>query len=51
MKIVDLSKTVEYKKTDPWFMRIKIKNKAHKKSLFIIKKFVGLPKKLMPEGF
>jgi kynurenine formamidase len=51
MKIVDLSKTIEYKKSDPWFMRIKIKHKPHKKSLFLIKKFVGLPKKLIPEGF
>ena len=34
MQIIDLSKTVEYKKSDPWFMRIKIKNKPHKKSFF-----------------
>lgn len=51
MQIIDLSKTVEYKKSDPWFMRIKIKNKSHKKSKFLINKFVGLPKKLFPSNF
>jgi len=51
MKIIDLSKTVEHKKSDPWFMRIKLKNKPHKKSKFLINKFVGLPKNLFPKGF
>ncbi len=32
MKIVDLSKNIEYRKSDPWFMKIKIKHKAHKQS-------------------
>ncbi len=42
MKIIDLSKTIEYKKEDPWFMRIKIKHKPHKKSKFLIRYFLGL---------
>lgn len=50
-KIVDLSKTIEYKKEDPWFMRIKIKNIPHAKSLFIIRFFLKLPKKLIPAKF
>lgn len=50
-RIVDLSKTVEYKKEDPWFMRIKIKNKPHQKALILIRYFLKLPKKLFPKGF
>ena len=51
MKIIDLSKTIEYKKTDPWFMRIKVKNKTHKESRFMIRRFLKLPKALFPERF
>ena len=51
MQIIDLSKTIEYKKEDPWFMRIKIKNKAHKKAGFLIRYFLRLPKRLFPKGF
>lgn len=51
MKIIDLSKTIEYNKKDPWFMRIKIKHKPHKKSYWLIRLFVGLPGKLFPSGF
>ena len=48
MKIIDLSKTIAYNKKDPWFMRIKIKHKRHKKSKFLIRFFVGLKKKFFP---
>ena len=51
MEIIDLSKTIEYKKSDPWFMRIKIKHKPHRKSLFLIKYFLRLPSRLMPSNF
>ena len=51
MKIIDLSKTIEYRKSDPWFMRIKVKNKSHKQSRFLINRFLKLPKKLFPERF
>lgn len=51
MKIIDLSKTVQYNKKDPWFMRIKLKNYPHKKSLFIIRFFLKLPKRLFPKNF
>ncbi len=51
MKIVDLSKTIRYDKKDPWFMRIKIKHKPHRKSLFLIRWFLGLKKKNMPTGW
>lgn len=49
--IIDLSKTIEYKKEDPWFMRIKVINKTHKKSGNIIKMFLKLPKRLFPSGW
>ena len=51
MKIIDLSKTIEYQKSDPWFMRIKVMNKSHKQSRFLINRFLKLPKKLFPERF
>lgn len=51
MKIIDLSKTIEYKKSDPWFMRIKVKNKSHKQSQFMIRRFLKLPKALFPSRF
>ncbi|WP_028982121.1 cyclase family protein [Sporocytophaga myxococcoides] len=51
LRIVDLSKTIEYNKKDPWFMRIKIKNKPHNKSKFLIRFFVGLPARLFPSKF
>jgi len=49
--IIDLSKTITYNHNDPWFMRIKVKHKPHKKSYLIIRYFVGLPAKLFPKGF
>jgi len=51
MRIIDLSKTVSYQKQDPWFMRIKLKNYPHRKSLFLIRFFLGLPKSLFPKAF
>jgi len=50
MKIVDLSKPIKYNKLDPWFMRVKIKHKPHKKAKWLIR-FLGLPLKLFPKGF
>jgi len=51
MKIIDLSKTIQYDKKDPWFMRIKIKHKPHRKSLFLIRYFLGLKKKYFPKNW
>ncbi|WP_212002654.1 cyclase family protein [Chitinophaga sp. HK235] len=51
MKIIDLSKTIEYNKQDPWFMRIRIKHKPHRQSRPLIRFFLGLPAKLFPKGF
>ena len=51
MKIIDLSKTIRYDKKDPWFMRIKIKHKPHRQSLFLIRFFLGLNKKYLPKNW
>lgn len=50
MKIIDLSKTIRYNKTDPWFMKVKIKHKPHRKSRLLIR-LLGLPFKLFPKNF
>lgn len=50
-KIIDLSKTIEYNPKDPWFMRIKIKHFSHQRSHWLIRLFLGLPKKLFPKNF
>ena len=50
MKVIDLSKNIEYLKSDPWFMRIKVKHKPHKQSKWLIR-FLGLPFKLFPKNF
>lgn len=50
MKIIDLSKTIQYNAGDPFFMKVKIKHKAHKKAKWLIR-YLGLPFKLFPKGF
>ncbi|WP_241910401.1 cyclase family protein [Pseudotamlana carrageenivorans] len=50
MKIIDLSKPIQYNKSDPWFMKVKIKHKPHRKSKLLIR-FLGLPLKLFPKHF
>jgi len=50
MKIIDLSKPIQYNSNDPWFMKVKIKHKSHKKGGLLVK-LLGLPKKLFPKNF
>jgi len=50
MKIIDLSKPIQYNESDPWFMKVKIKHKPHKKAKKILRAF-GLPDHLYPKGF
>lgn len=50
MKIIDLSKPIQYNLGDPSFMKVKIKHKAHKKAKWLLRAF-GLPFKLFPKGF
>lgn len=50
MQIIDLSKPIQYNKSDPWFMKVKIKHKAHKKAKWLIR-VLGLPFRLFPKNF
>ncbi len=50
MKIIDLSKPIQYNKNDPWFMKVKIKHKPHRKAKLLIR-ILGLPLRLFPKGF
>ena len=50
MKIIDLSKPIQYNKSDPWFMKVKIKHKSHKKGGLLLR-LLGLPKRLFPKDF
>ncbi|MEO1261490.1 MAG: cyclase family protein [Bacteroidota bacterium] len=50
MKIIDLSKPIQYNPGDPSFMKVKIKHKPHKKAKWLLRIF-GLPFRLFPKGF
>lgn len=50
MKIIDLSKPIRYNRTDPWFMKVKIKHKPHRKAKWLLR-FLGLPFRLFPKSF
>ena len=50
MKIIDLSKTIQYNPDDPFFMKVKVKHKAHKKARWLIR-YLGLPFRLFPKNF
>ncbi|HEY9045681.1 MAG TPA: cyclase family protein [Ohtaekwangia sp.] len=50
MRIVDLSKPIRYNENDPWFMKVKIKHKPHRKAKWLIR-FLGLPFRLFPKHF
>ena len=50
MKIIDLSKPIQYNAGDPWFMKVKIKHKAHRSARWLIR-LLGLPFRLFPKGF
>lgn len=48
--IIDLSKPIQYNANDPWFMKVKIKHKPHRKAKWLIR-VLGLPFKLFPKNF
>lgn len=49
-RIIDLTKPIKYNANDPWFMKVKIKHKPHKKAKWLIR-FLGLPFNLFPKNF
>jgi len=50
MKIIDLSKPIQFNEKDPWFMQVKIKHKPHKLAQKMLS-MLGLPEKLYPKNF
>lgn len=49
-QIIDLSKTIQYNPGDPFFMKVKVKHKSHKKAKWLIR-YLGLPFRLFPKNF
>ncbi len=50
MKIIDLSKPIQFNSGDPSFMKVRIRHKPHRKSRSLLR-LLGLPFHLFPEGF
>ena len=50
MQIIDLTKPIQYNRDDPWFMKVKIQHKPHKKAKWLLR-VLGLPFHLFPKGF
>jgi kynurenine formamidase len=50
MRMVDLSKAIQYNPGDPFFMKVKVKHKPHKKSKWLVR-YLGLPFRLFPKKF
>ncbi|MEO0470938.1 MAG: cyclase family protein, partial [Bacteroidota bacterium] len=48
--IIDLSKTIQYNAGDPFFMKVKIEHKIHRKSRWLVR-LLGLPFRLFPQKF
>lgn len=50
MKVIDLSKSIQFNKNDPKFMQVKIKHKPRWIARLTVR-LLGLPAKLMPKDF
>lgn len=50
MKVVDLSKPIQFNKGDPLFMQVKVRHKPHRAARWLVRA-LGLPFKLMPRDF
>jgi hypothetical protein len=50
MQIIDLTKPIQYNQSDPWFMKVRIKHKPHRRARWLIR-FLGLPFRLFPKDF
>lgn len=51
MKMVDLSKPIQFNPDDPVLMQVKIKHKPHKKASLLLKTLLKLPARLFPTNF
>src|SRR5262245_27174921 len=50
LKVIDLSKAIEFNRRDPFFMQVKIKHKSHRIAKLLVR-FLGLPFRLFPKDF
>ncbi len=50
MKVIDLSKPVQFNRDDPFFMRVKVKHKPHWMAKILVR-LLGLPFRLFPRDF
>jgi Putative cyclase len=50
MKVIDLSKPIEFSRNDPFFMQVKIKHKPHRVARLLVR-LLGLPFRLFPKDF
>jgi len=50
MKVIDLSKPIQFNAYDPFFMRVKIRHKRHAAGRWLVR-LLGLPFKLFPTDF
>ncbi len=50
MRIIDLSKPIQYNPNDPFFMRVRIKHKPHRAARWLVR-WLGLPFRLFPSDF
>lgn len=50
MKVIDLSKPIQFNSRDPFFMRVKVKHKRHAAARLLVR-LLGLPFRLFPKDF
>jgi len=50
MKVIDLSKPIEFNRNDPFFMQVKVKHKPHRVAKLLVR-LLGLPFRLFPKDF
>jgi kynurenine formamidase len=50
LRIIDLSKPIQYNRGDPFFMQVKIRHKPHRLAKYLVR-FLGLPYRLFPNDF
>jgi kynurenine formamidase len=50
MKVIDLSKPIQFNPGDPYFMKVKVKHKPHRTAKLLVR-LLGLPFRLFPKDF
>src|SRR5215467_3179758 len=50
MRLIDLSKPIQYARNDPFFMQVKIRHKRHATARLLVR-LLGLPFRLFPKDF